>query len=30
LNAFHDRRVEMQAASDGTFEPRDLPAKAAE
>jgi putative ATP-binding cassette transporter len=30
LSAFHDRRVEMQAGREGTFRPRDLPAKAAE
>jgi vitamin B12/bleomycin/antimicrobial peptide transport system ATP-binding/permease protein len=30
LSAFHDRRVEMQAGRDGTFAPRELPAKAAE
>jgi vitamin B12/bleomycin/antimicrobial peptide transport system ATP-binding/permease protein len=30
LSHFHDRRVEMQPARDGTFKPRDLPAKAAE
>ena len=30
LSQFHDRRVEMQPARDGTFKPRDLPAKAAE
>jgi putative ATP-binding cassette transporter len=30
LGQFHDRRIEMQPAHDGTFQPRDLPAKAAE
>ncbi|MEA2757882.1 MAG: vitamin B12/bleomycin/antimicrobial peptide transport system ATP-binding/permease protein [Methylobacteriaceae bacterium] len=30
LGHFHDRRIEMQPAHDGTFQPRDLPAKAAE
>jgi putative ATP-binding cassette transporter len=30
LGAFHDRRVEMQAGREGTFAPRELPAKAAE
>jgi putative ATP-binding cassette transporter len=30
LGAFHDRRVEMQPTREGTFEPRDQSAKAAE
>ncbi|GAC1333572.1 MAG: ABC transporter ATP-binding protein/permease [Beijerinckiaceae bacterium] len=30
LTGFHDRRLEMQPLADGTFEPRELAAKAAE